>query len=135
MVARRVVVQASCIGGFSVVSVQFKVWALLVQWVHRFVAGSPCWARFFEYHTPVCSGSSPLDVLSRPSMFDPGGLPPFYRDLPLAWKAVDGGFSVVKASLAIGLSTGLVVTPVSHISTKSVYSFLLSVHLSDPHCH
>ena len=31
LVARRVVVQASCFGGFSVVSVQFKVWALLVQ--------------------------------------------------------------------------------------------------------
>ena len=73
LVARRVVVQASCFGGFSVASVQFKVWALLVQWIRRFVAGSPCWARFFEYHTSVCFGSSPLDVLSRPSMFDPGG--------------------------------------------------------------
>lgn len=134
LVARRVVVQASCFGGFSVASVQFKVWALLVQWIRRFVAGSPCWARFFEYHTRVCFGSSLLDVLSRPSMFDPGGLPPFYRNLLLAWKAVDGGFSVVRACLTIGLSTGLVVTPVSHISTRSVYSFLLSVHLCDPHC-
>ena len=134
LVARRVVFQGSCFGNFSVVSVQFKVWALLVQWLRCFVAGSPCWAQFFEYHTFVCFGSSPLDVLSRPSMFDPGGLPPFYRNLLLAWKAVDGGFSVVKVSLAIGLSTGLVVTPVSHISTKPVYSFLLSVHLCDPHC-
>ena len=134
LVARRVVVQAPCFGGFSVVSVQFKVWALLVQWVRRFVSGSPCWVRFFEYHTRVCFGCTPLDVLSRPATFDPGGLPPFYRDLLLAWKTVDGGFSAVKASLAIGLSTGLVVTPVSRVSTKSVYSFLLAEHLSDPHC-
>ena len=85
-------------------------------------------------HTSVCFSSSPLDVLSRPSVFDPGGLPPFYRDLVLAWKAVDGGFSDARASLAVGLSTGLVFTPVAQISTKFVYSLLLSEHLTDPHC-
>ena len=134
LVARRVVVQDPRFGGFSVVSVQFKVWALLVQWVRRLVTGSPVWVRFFDYHTSVCFSSSPLDVLSRPSVFDPGGLPPFYRDLVLAWKAVDGGFSDARASLAVGLSTGLVLTPVAQISTKFVYSLLLSEHLTDPHC-
>ena len=54
--------------GFSVVSVQFKVWALLVQWVRRLATGLPVWARFFEYHTGVHLGSSPLDVLSRPTV-------------------------------------------------------------------
>ena len=40
LVARGVVVQDPHFGGFSVVSVQFKVWALLVQWVRRLGTGS-----------------------------------------------------------------------------------------------
>ena len=134
LVARRVVVQDLRFGGFSVVSAQFKVWAVLVQWVRHLATASPIWARFFEYHTGGFLSSSPLDALSRPSVFDPGDLLPFYHDLVLAWKAVEGGFSDARASLVVGLSTGLVLTPAAQISTKFVYSLLLSEHLADPHC-
>ena len=76
----------------------------------------------------------PRWMFCRAPLFDPGGLPPFYRDLVLAWKAVDGGFSDARASLVVGLSTGLVLTPAVQISTKFVYTLLLSEHLADPHC-
>ena len=134
LVARTVVVQPCCAGGFGVVSIQLKVYALLVQWVRRFVVSSSSWALFFRLHCHACFGQSPWDVLSGPAPFDPGGLPPFYRDLLLAWKAVDGAFSAAKTALVIGVSSGLVSAPVSGVSTKSVYTYLLSEHCSDPHC-
>ena len=78
-----------------------------------------------------------MDVLSRPSDFTLGSLPPFYRSFLSAWRAVDGGgggVSVSRGSFAIGCSSGLSISPVSTISTKSVYTFLLSENLSTPHC-
>ena len=36
LVTRDVIVQPPSYGGFSVVNVQLKVWALLLQWVRRF---------------------------------------------------------------------------------------------------
>ena len=46
LVARRVVVQPSCLDGFSVVDFQCKVMALQVQWVRRFVSSSSSWVSF-----------------------------------------------------------------------------------------
>ena len=46
LVARRVVVQPFCLGGFSVVDFQCKVSALHVQWVRRFVASPSSWVSF-----------------------------------------------------------------------------------------
>ena len=82
----------------------------------------------------TCLGASPLDVLSRPSDFTLGSLPPFYRSFLSAWRAVNGGFSVSHGSFAIGCSSGLSISPVPTISTKSVYTFLLSENLSTPQC-
>ena len=134
LVAQSVVVQPCCAGGFGVVSIRLKVHALLVQWVRRLSVSSSGWVFFFRFHCHACFGQSPWDVLSVPAPFDPGGLPPFYRDLLQAWRAVDGAFSVAKAALVIGASSGLVSAPVSCVSTKSVYTYLLSEHRSDPHC-
>ena len=43
-----VVVQPHGSGGFGVVSVQFKVWALHVQWVRRFVTSFSRWMQFLS---------------------------------------------------------------------------------------
>ena len=40
LVSRSVVVQSSLFGGFSVVDVKLKVWALLGQWVRTFTSSS-----------------------------------------------------------------------------------------------
>ena len=134
LVTRNVVVQPLCSGGFGVVSIQLKVWALLVQWVRRFLGGCSAWRSFFWVYCLSCFRQSPWHVLSSPVPFDPGGLPPFYRDLLVAWKAVDGGFAVAKATLVTGLSSGLVTAEVSSVTTKSTYTYLLSEHRVDPHC-
>lgn len=89
LVARSVVVQPCCAGGFGVVSIRLKVHALLVQWVRRLLVSSSGWVLFFRFHCRACFGLFPWDVLSGPAPFDPGGLPPFYRDLLQPWKAVD----------------------------------------------
>ena len=121
-------------GGFSVVSTKSKVWALHVQWARRLVTCPASWVHFLYFYFWGCLGASPSDVLSRPSDFTLGSLPPFYRSFLSAWRAVNGGFSVSHGSFAIGCSSGLSISPVSTISTKSVYTFLLSENLSTSQC-
>ena len=121
LVTRSVVGQLCLFGGFSVVSIKSKVWALHVQWARRLVTCPASWVHFLYFYFWDCVGASPLDVLCRPSDFTLSSLPPFYRSFLSAWRAVDGGFSVS-------------ISPVSTISTKSVYTFLLSENLSTPHC-
>ena len=116
------------------VSIKSKVWALHVQWARRLVTCPASWVHFLYFYFWDCLGASPLDVLSRPSDFTLRSLPPFYRSFLSAWRAVDGGFSVSHGSFAIGCSSGLSISSVSTISTKSVYTFLLSENLSTPHC-
>ena len=96
----------------------------------------PCYLSGFvgSFFVLLFLGASPLEVLSLPSDFTLSSLTPFYRSFLSAWRAVDGGFSVNHGSFAIGCSSGLSISPVSTISTKSVYTFLLSENLSTPHC-
>ena len=54
LVARAVVVQPSCSGGFSVVDIKRKVWALLAQWVRRFVSSPSDWTTFMSYWFRTC---------------------------------------------------------------------------------
>ena len=84
LVSRSVVVQPSLFGGFSVVDVKLKVWALLGQWVRRFASSSSGWVSFMSFWFNFHFGASPLDVLSWPYSYDPRVLPPFYRSLLLA---------------------------------------------------
>ena len=84
LVSRSVVVQSSLFGGFSVVDVKLKVWALLGQWVRRFASSSSGWVSFMSFWFNFHFGASPLDVLSWPYSYDPRVLPPFYRSLLLA---------------------------------------------------
>lgn len=107
LVAQSVVVQPCCAGSFGVVSIRLKVQTLLVQWVRRLLVTSLGWVFFFRFHCHACFGQLPWSVLSGPVPFDPGGLPPFYRDLLQAWKVVGSAFSVAKAALVIGASSGL----------------------------
>ena len=59
LVARDVVIQPPDFGGFSLVSVQLKVWALHVLWVGRFVRGFSAWMQFLFYYSCVLYGSTP----------------------------------------------------------------------------
>ena len=63
LVARDVVIQPPDFGGFSLVSVQVKVWALHVQWVGRFVRRFSAWMQFLFYYARVLYGSTPGDLV------------------------------------------------------------------------
>ena len=132
LVARDVVIQPPDFGGFSLVSVQLKVWALHVQWVGRFVRRFSAWMQFLFYYTRVLYGSTPGDLLSYPRRVDFSSLPPFYQAVLSAWVAVDGGFSAPADTLVVASSS--VRTPVSVVSTKSTYSLLLEFHRREPAC-
>ena len=133
LVARRVVVQPTSCGGFSVVDVDLKVWALLLQWVRRLSVSPSTWVSFFSFWCVCTWGVSPVQVLSTPSRFcDLRRLPCFYRALLSAWSSAGGCFLHSRGMLSVG--TGLTVAPVSSLTTKSAYSLLLTDRSVVPHC-
>ena len=134
LVARKVVCQPTSLGGFGVVSIELKACALLVQWIRRLVTKPASWVHFFYYYCWHRFGCSPLDVLSHPSSLDLSLLPPFYNSLLAAWQKVNGGFSNRSGTLVICTSGGLFQQDLSLVSTKLVYSYLLSAAHVTPHC-
>ena len=132
LVARWVVHPTSC-GGFSVVDVELKVWALLLQWVRRLSVSPSTWVSFFSFWCVRTWGVSPVQVLSAPSRFcDLRRLPCFYRALLSAWSSAGGCFLHSRGTLSVG--SGLTVAPVSSLTTKSAYSLLLIDRSVVPHC-
>ena len=77
---------------------------------------------------------SPNKLLANPHRVDPSLLPPFYKALLKAWMASEGAFSVALRSLVVGSLSGLTALPVTGISCKLVYTFLVAKHVEEPHC-
>ena len=130
LVARRVVVQPSCLGGFSVVDFQCKVMALHVQWVRRLVSSPSSWVSFMVFWFSSRLAAPRHLVYSAPLCFSPDSLPPFYRSLLTAWRACKGSLS----ASSLGIGSGIDFCPVSTMSTKSAYLFPLSENAVSPHC-
>ena len=129
-----VVTQPTAARGFSVVDIKSKVFFLLVQWVRRFSSSPSGWISFFSYWCSVLLGKPASDVFACPSAFSTNSFPPFYRDLLVAWKEVDGSFSERRSSLIFNSSFPHHVAAVSCVTSKCVYSFLMSESRGDPHC-
>ena len=134
LVARTVVVQPPPLGGFSVVDVKLKVWALLAQWVRRFVSSCASWVSFMSFWFDLSLGATPHDVFSAPYSFRLRDLPPFYQSLVAAWRELGGAFSTARSSLVFGYTDPHFCTIASASTTKSCYLFLLSERSVDPHC-
>ena len=132
-VARTVVVQSPLFGGFSVVDVKLKVWSLLAQRVKRFASSRSGWVPFMSFWFQEYLGATPVDVFSAPYSFRLVSLPPFYKSLVLAWREVGGAFTASQSSFIFGSDVPHFCVPVSSMSTKSCYLFLLSERVSDPH--
>ena len=75
---------------------------------------------------------SPLEVLSVPYSVVLRDLLLFYQSLILAWRAVDGSYSVVHSSLV--MASGHAFATMSSMSAKTCYVYLLSECHSLPHC-
>ena len=129
LVARKVVVQPPCLGGFSMVDVQSKVYALHIQWVRTFLCSPSSWVSFMSFWFSSCFAASPHVVFSSLSRFSSTSLPPFYAALLDTWCACRGSFSP-----RIGFGSGIDFQPVSSLTTKSAYLYLLSELASPPHC-
>ena len=69
-------------------------------------------------------------VFSAPLFFSPDSLPPFYRSVLSAWRACKGFLT----ASTLGLGSGIDFCPVSAMSMKSAYLFLLSENAVSPHC-
>ena len=81
LVARRVLYHLLDRGGFSVVSVKFKVQSLFVQWVRRSLACPNGWVYLMTYWFCDRFNVTPFEVFSRPCLYSPSVLPPFYSSL------------------------------------------------------
>ena len=131
LVARNVVIHSRFDGGFDVVSTKFKVNALLIQWVRRFLSAPNVWVSLMTFWFFDRFGVGPMEVFSDPFSFSSGLLPPFYASLLKAW--CDSGGSISNGQLTIG---SLSSTPLaaSSLSCKSSYQLLLDLHPCRPHC-
>ena len=130
LVARQVVFQPYCLGGFNVVDCQAKIWALRVQWVRRFVVSPASWSSFVVHWFSCVFAVPPQIVFSYPFFFVLDSLPPFYREVVLAWRSCNGSFT----SGSLGIGEGIDFCGVLSITTKSVYLNLLSERFVRPHC-
>ena len=79
-------IQSPLFGGFSVVNMQYKVWALLSQLVRRLASSSTGWSSLVTFWFGSSFRVFPSVVFSRPFSFDPRVLLPFYSSLLLAWQ-------------------------------------------------
>ena len=77
LVCRNVMFHPKEAGGFSVVSIDFKVYSLLVQWVRRLVVCPNGWVFLLKYWLLDRLGVSPLAFLSSPLSFPSASFPPF----------------------------------------------------------
>ena len=134
LVSRSVVVQSPLFGGFAVADIKLKVWSLLGQWVKRFASSPSGWALSMSFWFADLFNEIPTEVFSRPFSFSPLLLPPFYKSLLLAWRGLDGSFSASRDSLVFGSSSCHACSPVSSMSTKLCYLYLLSERMVPPHC-
>ena len=131
LVARRVMYHPKSRGGFSVVSVDFKISALLIQWVRRLSVCPNGWVYLLKYWLLDRHGVSPSVFFANPSIFSFSRFPPFYIDLFSSWASAEGSSS--SSGLSFGSSVGGPF-PVSSASCKSTYQVLLSLHPAVPHC-
>ena len=133
LVARYVVHHSTSQGGFGVVSVRYKVHALLATWVRRYAADSNSWAHMMTFWLFDCFGVDPLTVLATPPLFllVASGLPAFYRALLPALTALHGSLS--QAGLIAG-SADTTLLRADSLTCKSCYELLLSLNPTQSHC-
>ena len=130
--ARKVLVHPPSSGGFSVVSIDFKVKSLLVQWVKRLSVSPNGWVYLLKYWLLDRFDATPVDVFSNPHGFLASRLPPFYSSMLESWIAFGGSSSPAGLVLGFGAPGGPLV--VSSITCKICYNLLLVLNPARPHC-
>lgn len=133
LVARNVVRQPKDKGGFSVVSIESKIFSLLVQWVRRLEACPNGWVYLLTYWLLDRYGLTIPIALSGSVEVDWELLPPFYCSLFQAWTALKGSWSPTT-----GFSFGSPAVggpfPILNASCKSCYLTFVESTSVQPHC-
>ena len=132
LVTRNVLFHPYDSGGFSVVSIRFKVHSLLAQWVRRLSVSPNGWVYLLTYWLLDRFGASPAEVFSRPADFPSARLPAFYSCLLQAWEALRGSASASNLVIGDGVAGGPF--SVTSMSCKSCYGLLLQLNPAQPHC-
>lgn len=86
LVSRKVMAHPKREGGFSVVSIEFKVVALLAQWVWRLVVCPSGWVFLLTYWLLDRHGVTSYAFFYDAASFPASPFPPFYSTLFSAWK-------------------------------------------------
>ena len=133
LVRRDVVVQKKESGGFSVVSVKFKVQALLVQWVKRSQDSHGGWISLLTYWLFDRFGIDLQTMLESPSRFPLKLLPPFYEAVFDAWISLGGSCDRSSGAPTYSGSSNSR-TLLSGITCKMAYLRLLEINAVEPHC-
>ena len=131
LVARNVVFQSRENSGFSFVSTELKVQSLLIQWIKRFASSPSGWVDLMTYWFLERFNTPSSEVFSHPFDFDPDVLPPFYRALLKAWRAIGGSGS--PAGLVVASSSNRPFS-IDSCTCKCCYDLLLSMRLCVPYC-
>ena len=97
-------IQSPLFGGFSVVNMQYKVWALLSQLVRRLASSSTGWSSLVTFWFGSSFRVFPSVVFSRPFSFNPRVLLPFLFLSPSGLTGLNGSFATSCNSLVFGLS-------------------------------
>ena len=130
LVARNVLFHPKEAGGFSVVSIRYKVFSLLLQWVKRLSLASNGWVYLLTYWLLDRHGVPPVAFFANVSSFHPAPLPVFYVSLVQAWVALGGTLS--SSDLVVSVSGS--VFPVISLTCKSTYLLFLLSNPCVPHC-
>ena len=131
VVCRNVMFHPKEAAGFSVVSIDFKVSSLLVQWVRRLVVCPNGWVFLLKYLVLDRLRVSSIAFLSSTSSFPSASFPPFYSALFRSWLALGGSMS--PSGLVFSGSVGGPF-PVNSMSCKFVYSLFLKINPAVPNC-
>ena len=131
LVARKVLYHTKCQGGFSVVSVEFKLHSFLAQWFCCFGVIPVAWVSLLTFWCFDRFGASPLAVLSQPSAYNISALPSFFSFFFQAWVALSGHVS--NGELLVGSTATGGPFSISSLSTKACYNLLLSLNPACPH--
>ena len=132
LVSRAAIIQPREKGGLLFPDFRRKVIAFHAMWVRRFLCGSTAkWTRFFSYWLQRCLppgvGSVALYNLAG---LDLSFFPPFYQSVLSAWHSLGGQGNAQAQSYTVYLSD----RPVSEMTVKASYAFLLDRSFHPPHC-
>ena len=132
-VARDVVYHSTLQGGFGVVSVRYKVHALLAQWVRRYATAPNVWAHMMFFWLFGRFWVDPQNCACYPISFPLGSFGPS-SFLSCAFAYLDFPSRLLASGWPDCWFCRHLVTQADSLNCKSCYQLLLSLNPAQPHC-